>query len=96
MAVMKTFLMRTFKFKLWNKIDQKDFIDNDGEYYKMAYDQAMMLPMLEMAGNKIKYIDKILHIYNRATALNVDKIKAQEQFQTMLRIREKPVYSRVF
>ena len=88
--------LRTFKFKLWGKIDQKDFIDNDGEYYKMAYDQAMMLPMLEMAGSKIKYVEEVLHIYNRATALNVDKIKAKEQFETMLRIREKPAYSRIF
>jgi len=88
--------LRTFKYKLWKQIDQKDLIDNDGEYYKMAYDQAMMLPMLEMAGQKIRYIDEVLHVYNRVNPLNVDKQKAQEQFQTMKRIRAKKPYSRVY
>ena len=88
--------LRTFKYKLWKNIDQKDFLDNDGEYYKMAYDQAMMLPMLEMAGGKIRYVSEVLHIYNRATPLNVDKTKGQEQFDTMLRIREKKPYTRAF
>ena len=86
--------LRTFKYHLWKKINKADFIDDDGEYYKMSYDQAMMLPMLEMAGNRIKYIPEILHVYNRDNPLNVDKIKQQEQYNTMLRIRARPEYSR--
>tara|TARA_R110002020_G_scaffold94270_2_gene227049 strand:- start:1523 stop:3142 length:1620 start_codon:yes stop_codon:yes gene_type:complete len=87
--------LRTFKKKLWVEINQQDFIDEDGEYYKMAYDQAMMLPMLEMAREKAKYIPEILHVYNRANALNVDKIKQQQQYKTMLRIRKKNRYERI-
>jgi hypothetical protein len=88
--------LRTFKYKLWRQIDQKDLLDEDGHYYKMSYDQAMMLPMLEMAGDKSKYIDNVLHVYNRANPLNVDKQKAEQQHKTMLRIRSKKPYSRVF
>mgnify|MGYP003650598315 FL=1 len=87
--------LRTFKKKLWDKIDQDDFIDEHGEYYKMAYDQAMMLPMLEMAGERAKYTPEVLHVYNRANVLNVDKIKQKEQHETMLRIRKRKKYDRV-
>ena len=87
--------LRTFKYKLWKKIDQDDFLDEDGNFYKMAYDQAMMLPMLEMAAERIYYVPEILHVYNRSNPLNVDKIKEQEQFLTMHRIRKREKYKRV-
>ena len=87
--------LRTFKKKLWDKIDQQDFIDEDNEYYKTAYDQAMMLPMLEMARERAKYIPEVIHVYNRANAINVDKQKQEQQHQTMLRIRKLKKYERV-
>ena len=87
--------LRTFKKKLWDKIDKKDLVDTDGEYYKMSYDQAMMLPMLEMAGQRAKYVPQILHVYNRANTLNVDKLKQEQQYNTMLRIRSKENYRRL-
>ena len=87
--------LRTFKKKLWDKINQEDFVDMDGQYYKMAYDQAMMLPMLEMSRERAMYVPEILHVYNRANALNVDKLKQKQQYQTMLRIRNKNKYKRV-
>jgi hypothetical protein len=87
--------LRTFKKKLWDNINQDDFIDEDGEYYKMAYDQAMMLPMLEMAREYAAYTPEILHVYNRANALNVDKIRQKQQYETMLRIRKRNKYERL-
>ena len=86
--------LRTFKYKLWKEVDKKDLLDEDGFYYKVAYDQAVMLPMLEMAGEKIKYIDKPLCVYNRHNPLNVDKQKQEQQYNTMLKIREKDPYER--
>ncbi len=86
--------LRTFKKKLWDKIDQQDLVDEDGEYYKTAYDQAMMLPMLEMARERAKYIPEVLHVYNRANAINVDKQKQKQQYETMLRIRKQKKYKR--
>ena len=87
--------LRTFKKKLWDNINQDDFIDEDGEYYKMAYDQAMMLPMLEMTREYAAYTPEILHVYNRANALNVDKIRQKQQYETMLRIRKRNKYERL-
>jgi hypothetical protein len=61
----------------------------------MAYDQAIMLPLLEMAGDRCKYIPEILHVYNKENPLNVDKIKTQEQVRTAQEIRSKKPYERL-
>ena len=87
--------LRTFKALLWDKIDKKDLMDDDGEYYKMTYDQAMMLPMLEMVGPLARYVPEVLHVYNRSNPLNVDKIKQAQQYTTKQRIRRKKKYSRI-
>jgi len=86
--------LRTFKYKLWDKIDQND-LQNDNGYYKVAYDQAIMLPLLEMAGPRAKYISEVMHVYNRVNPLNVDKTKQEEQFQTAQEVRAKKPYQRL-
>jgi len=88
--------LRTFKTKAWKQIDLKDLKCSEGKYYKMAYDQALMLPLLEICGDRIHFVDKILHVYNRQNPLNVDKIKQKEQFLTAQKIRSKKSYKRVF
>ena len=55
-----------------------------------------MLPLLEMAGHKAKYIDKILLVYNRANPLNVDKVKQRLQYETAQKVRLKKPYERLF
>ncbi len=62
----------------------------------MAYDPALMLPLLESCGDRIHFVDKILHVYNRQNPLNVDKIKQKQQFLTAQKIRSKKPYKRVF
>ena len=64
--------LRTFRFHVWDKIDKEDFKDQDGNYYKMAYDQAIMLPLIEMASERCRYIPEVLHTYNKENPLNVD------------------------
>ena len=56
--------LKTFKYFLWERVKKEDLLDDDGEFYEMTYDQAMMLPMLEMSGPKAKYIKEINYIYN--------------------------------
>ena len=86
--------LRTFKHKLWKQLNQSDLQNEDG-YYKVAYDQAIMLPLLEMAGNSAAYIPEVMHVYNRINPLNVDKTKQQEQFQTAQEVRAKKPYQRL-
>jgi len=87
--------LRTYKYFLWQNIDHDDLKDAEGNYYKMAYDQAIMLPLLEMSGHKAKYVSDILHVYNKMKPLNVDKIKADEQLRTAQEIRKKEKYKRL-
>ena len=87
--------LRSFKYKLWKNLKKQDLKDEDGFYYKMAYDQAIMLPLLEMAGDRAKYVKETLHVYNKNNPLNVDKIKALEQADTAKKIRNKKKYQRI-
>ena len=80
---------------MWDKIDKKDLKDADGNFYEMTYDQAIMLPLLEMAGPRCKYIPEILHVYNKENPLNVDKTRTQEQVKTAQEIRSKSPYERL-
>lgn len=84
--------LRTFKYKLWKNLKHRDLRDDDGEFYKMTYDQAIMLPLLELSGKRSNYIEKTLHVYNKTNPLNVDKIKAQKQFDLAQKIRRKTPY----
>jgi hypothetical protein len=61
----------------------------------MAYDQAIMLPLLEMASEKAVYIDDILYTYNRENPNNIDKTKAQKQAGIANEIRRKPKYKKL-
>jgi hypothetical protein len=87
--------LRSFKYKLWKNLDLNDLKDEDGDYYKMTYDQAIMLPLLEMAAERSKYIPEVLHIYNKDNPLNVDKIKAKKQSDLAQEIRSKTPYTRI-
>ena len=85
--------LRSFKYKLWKHLDPSYLKDDNDEFYKMAYDQAMMLPLLEMAADKSFFVDDVLYVYNKENPLNVDKIKARVQYETMLEIRKKEACS---
>jgi len=84
--------LRTFKYSLWNKIDKKDFLDLNGQFYKITCDLAIMFPMLEMAGNRAKYVKEILYTYNMANPLNDHKLNNLEQIKIEKEIRGKRKY----
>ena len=60
--------LRTFKYKLWKRIDQKrSFLDPRGQYFRAATDLAFMFPMLEMAGyHRVKWIKDRIYVHNQA------------------------------
>ena len=87
--------LRTFKHKLWRQIKHEDLKDASGNYYEMTYDQAIMLPLLEMAQERAKFIPEVLYVYNKENPLNVDKIKAKKQFELAQEIRGKQPYERI-
>tara|TARA_R110000824_G_scaffold28264_14_gene95249 strand:- start:1397 stop:2143 length:747 start_codon:yes stop_codon:yes gene_type:complete len=87
--------LRTFKYKLWNKIKKEDLLMPNGEFCNGAWDMAFMFPMLEMSGFKSHYVEDILHIYNRSNPLNEDKINHKRILESEQRIRKMKKYGRV-
>ena len=86
--------LRSFKYHLWKKLDHSD-LKNDGKYFEMTYDQAIMLPLLEMSAERSVYIPEVLYVYNRQNPLSVDKIKAKKQSELAVQIRNKKPYKRI-
>jgi len=84
--------LRTFKYKLWKKIKKQDFLDSDGNFYKMAWDLSFMFPMLEMAGEKSRHISEILYTYNVDNPINDHKVDNRYQIRLEREIRSKPPY----
>lgn len=88
-----TSALRTFKFKLWNKIDVNDLKNRDGIFFEAAWDLAYMFPMLEMAAHKSKFVEEILYVYNLHEN-NDHKVpnKRKKQLKYEAEIRQKNRY----
>ncbi len=84
--------LRTFKYGLWNKINKEDLLDPKGNFFPMAWDLSFMFPMLEMAGKKSAFIEKVLYVYNRDNPINDDKVNNFLQISIEKYIREKEKY----
>ena len=85
--------LRTFKYKIWKRIQDIDFRDKNGNYYSMAWDLSIMFPLIEMAGPKrIKAIDKVLYIYNDSNPINDFRKNGQLQKKFDIEIRNKLKY----
>lgn len=88
--------LRTFKNKLWYKINDVDLRSKDGEYFKVAWDAAFIYPMIEMCGVKhMKFIDETLYVYNDLNPNNDMKINMKEQSETGKEIRKKLIYDEI-
>jgi len=68
--------LRSFKYFLFKNILVEDLKSKEtNDFYATSEDCAVMKPMAEMAGwEHIKYIDKILYVYNRNNPLGDGKI----------------------
>lgn len=73
--------LRTFYVWLFKKIEKKDLLIN-GKFFDSAGDAAIIYPMLEMSSNNhIKFIDKVLYIYNVANPINDFRLDINKQLQ---------------
>ena len=55
--------LRTFRKSIFENIDERNFLDADGEYLKRAYDQAIMLPVVHLS-RKTKFIPVTMYAYH--------------------------------
>lgn len=87
--------LRTFQHFLWKGLDKNDLKDASGNYYRTAWDFAIMFPLIEMAGDSIKCVHEILHVYNLDNPLNDHVLDLQKQKAVAAEIRKKPSYARI-
>lgn len=84
--------LKTFKKKCWDKINEDDF-KRDGKWLITCGDLAMMYPIIEMAGDKrIRFIDKVLYIYNDLNPMNHMKTYTNESIETAKYLQSKACY----
>ena len=86
--------MRTFYTWIFKKIAVEDFL-YEGKFYPMAWDMAIMFPLLEMAGERHAYIEDVNYVYNMANHMNDNKVDPSLQNLLDKVIRGKPSYQRL-
>ena len=86
--------LKTFRHDLWLSIDQNDLLDQNGQYYSVASDLALMFPMLEMAGERQEFIKDIMYVYNDQNPISDHKIRRKEQILAAKEIRKKKRYKK--
>lgn len=86
----------TFKKELFTKIKKKHLMNKRGEFWATTSDQAIMWPMVEMAGPEHHLvISDVLYIYNRHNPLSDDRVNRKDQLDTESVIRSFPPYKRI-
>jgi len=91
---MHTSHLKTFYAGLFKLIKLEDLL-YEGQFYPTTGDRAMMMPMIEMAGDRFKCIRDILYIYNCYNPINVHKINKKLQRFLNYKIRDKIPYKPV-
>lgn len=86
--------LRSFKGYLFNLLEDKNFRDRDGQYFRAAGDLALYLPMAELAGpEKVHYIAERLYHYRVHESCNF-KVMRDEQLRNNWDIRNRPALER--
>lgn len=83
--------LRTFYAGLFHKINKEDLMYGDA-FVPMCADIAAMFPMLEMAGQHMRFIEEILYIYNDANQLSFFHDRRQEQIALQKNLCSRPKY----
>lgn len=93
--------IRTFRAGLYHSIAKQDpdfkcMLNGSGEFYRMTYDVAMFLPMLEMAGlEHVFYNNKKLYVYNRGNPISDDKVNQILQWEIHEEICHKSSFKKI-
>ena len=79
--------LRTFKAYLLNDVNDGNFKDEKGNWYKAGGDGSIFYTVIEKADpNKIKVVQDIVYNYNDISPLNDYKVNANEQTKNANRI----------
>ena len=86
--------LKTFKYILYSKIDQKDFLDSSGQFWNTCSDLALMFPMLEMAGDRQEAISDPIYRYSFNIPTNDGVLRRNKQIEDDKALRNMQPYKR--
>jgi glycosyltransferase involved in cell wall biosynthesis len=84
--------LRTFYAWLGQQVKKESLLWNDGDFYSMTGDLALMFSIAELAGHNSRFIPDVLYTYNTATPLNDQKKSRNLQIMLENDIRRQPKY----
>jgi len=87
--------LKTFKYMLYAKINQKDFCNAMGNYWGTCSDLALMFPMLEMAGDRQEAISDPIYRYNYNIPTNDEVLRRDEQLKDDRALRNMQPYKKI-
>lgn len=70
-----------FRGHLWKQVRPSDLQEDNGDWFRVAYDQAIMYPMLELASGPpvhFKWLEAVLYVYNDSNPLSDFKVRHAE------------------
>lgn len=80
---------KTFRKELFDHLTDEDFT-HEGKWFQTAGDVALMLPLLELAGDRAAYIPDPLYVYNDENDQNDHKVDPEGQVRVRDLIYAKP------
>ena len=87
--------LRTFRHDLWLSVNPNDLLNKNNQYFTVAWDLAIMFPMLEMAGNRQEFMKDLLYVYNDQNPISDHKIRRKKQILAGKEIRQKMKYQKM-
>jgi glycosyltransferase involved in cell wall biosynthesis len=94
--------LRTFRRFIYKEIEKQDpnfscMKDDKGEFFRFAWDVAMMFPLLEIVGyDKTHFIDKLLYVYNIHNPISEHAINQTSQTKAHMDVNKKPKFKQIF
>ena len=71
------------------KVDKKEFKREDGEWLDTTGDQAIMFPMLELSGDRSRYVPEVSYVYNVANTTRDGASNEKRQLELSNYLRSK-------
>ena len=81
--------LRTWRRELLLKVDKKEFKREDGEWLDTTGDQAIMFPMLELSGDRSRYVPEVSYVYNVANTTRDGASNEKRQLELSNYLRSK-------
>lgn len=83
--------LRTFYAGLFKQIQLRDLL-YFGDFYEMSWDMAIMFPMIEMAGERHRFIKDVMYVYNNTNSISDHRVSRQLQAHLAQIIKAKRCY----